>query len=323
MILNKEKIDDYLNNGVTILRNVISEEWLKKIEIGIEKNFKNPSIYKCVYEKTNNRELFYDDYCNWKRIKEYKKFIINSNIAKIAKKLMKSNKVNLFHEHVLIKEIGSKKKTPFHQDQSYYCVNGKDNCSIWIPMNNINKNTCPEFIVGSHLWNKKFLPTKFFGNAYEKKDNEFEKLPDIENNRKKYKLKSWKLETGDAIAFNFATVHGAPENKSNTTRSAFSIRFTGDDATYIKRNGEMSPPFPNLKLNDGDINNISSQKTADMVKQFFDKYETVVDANFDSPALRDIADEEIHRFGARKLYAPVYYVLSKGGKSSQALADVT
>ena len=76
-----------------------------------------------------------------------------------------------------------------------------------------------------------------------------------------------------------------------------------------------------MGVKDGDINNISSQKTADMVKQFFDKYETVVDANFDSPALRDIADEKIPRFGARKLYAPVYYVLSKGGKSSQALAD--
>ena len=34
-------------------------------------------------------------------------------------------------------------------------------------------------------------------------------------------------------------------------RRAFSIRFTGDDATYIKRKGEMSPPFPNVKLKKG------------------------------------------------------------------------
>tara|TARA_B100000029_G_C17429711_1_gene907431 strand:+ start:49 stop:840 length:792 start_codon:yes stop_codon:yes gene_type:complete len=252
MNISKRIVDQYQSLGVVLLKNVISKHWINILKKGIKKNFINPSKYKCVYERNNKRELFYDDYCNWKRISEYKDFIYESNISQIAKELMISKKVNLFHEHVLVKEIGSKKKTPFHQDQSYYCVNGKDNCSIWIPMNNINKNTCPEFIVGSHLWNKQFLPTKFFGNAYEKKDNEFEKLPDIENNRKKYKIKSWKLETGDAIAFNFATVHGAPENKSNTTRSAFSIRFTGDDATYIKRNGEMSPPFPNLKLNDGD-----------------------------------------------------------------------
>ena len=44
----------------------------------------------------------------------------------------------------------------------------------------------------------------------------------------------------------------APENKSRNRRRAFSIRFTGDDATYIKRKGEMSPPFPEVKLKNGD-----------------------------------------------------------------------
>ena len=125
-------------------------------------------------------------------------------------------------------------------------------------MNKINKNTCPEFIIGSHNWNKQFLPTKFFGNSYEHKDNEFEKLPNIENNKRNYNLISWELKTGDAIAFNFATIHGAPENKSRVKRSAFSIRFTGDDATYIKRKGEMSPPFPEVKLKDGDIMDCST-----------------------------------------------------------------
>ena len=165
--------------------------------------------------------------------------------------LLLSKKVNLFNEHVLIKEIGSKKKTPWHQDQPYYCVNGKDNCSIWIPLDKIKKNTSPEFIVGSHRWNKQFLPIKFFGNPYEHKDSEYEHLPNIENNRKKYSIVSWPLEPGDAIAFNFATVHGAPENKSQNRRRAFSIRFTGDDATYIKRKGEMSPPFPEVNLKNG------------------------------------------------------------------------
>ena len=252
MLLNKKTIDEYNSQGVVLLKKVINNDWIKILKQGIKKNFINPSKYKCVYEKKYGKELFYDDYCNWNRIDEYKNFIYNSNIAKIAKELMNSNKVNLFHEHVLIKEIGSKKKTPFHQDQSYYCVNGKDNCSIWIPLDKITKNTSPEFLVGSHLWNKQFLPTKFFGNSYDHKDDEFEHLPNIENNRDKYNISSWSLNPGDAIAFNFATVHGAPENKSKNRRRAFSIRFTGDDATYIKRNGEMSPPFSEVTLQNGD-----------------------------------------------------------------------
>ena len=251
-MIKKSIIKEYKKNGVVVLRDIISKKWINILKNGVKKNFENPSKYKCVYEKNNQKEIFYDDYCNWNRIKEYKQFIFQSNISEVAKELMQSVKVNLFHEHVLVKEIGSKKRTPWHQDQSYYCVNGKDNCSFWIPLDEVNKSSSPEFVIGSNKWNKQFLPTKFFGHSYEQKDGEFEHIPNIENNRKKYKIKSWKVSPGDAVVFNFSTVHGAPENKSKNRRRAFSVRFTGDDATYIKRKGEMSPPFPYVKLKNGD-----------------------------------------------------------------------
>ena len=193
MLLNKSVIDDYQNYGVTVLRNIISIKWIKKLQIGVIKNFKNPSKYKCVYEKNIEKELFYDDYCNWQRIDEYKQFFFNSGIAKIASRLMKSKKVNIFHEHVLIKEPESKNRTPWHQDQSYYCVNGKDNCSLWIPLDPVEKSICPEFIQGSQKLNKQFLPTKFFGENYKLHDQEFEKIPDIEINKKEYDIISWNL----------------------------------------------------------------------------------------------------------------------------------
>jgi ectoine hydroxylase-related dioxygenase (phytanoyl-CoA dioxygenase family) len=165
---------------------------------------------------------------------------------------MQSKKVNLFHEHVLIKEPGTSKKTPWHQDQPYYCVNGKDNCSFWIPLDPVSKSICPEFILYSHKWNKKFLPTKFFGEPYKQQDDEFENIPLIDNNRDDYSIVSWSLEPGDIIAFNFATVHGAPGNNTNNRRRAFSARFTGDDATFAERKGEISPPFPEVTLKHGD-----------------------------------------------------------------------
>ena len=252
MKLHQPIIDDYTKNGVVIIRNIVSSYWLEQLSIGMEKNFKNPSKYKCVYEKKKNKELFFDDYCNWQRIEEYKNFFFNSNIANIAAQLMQSKKVNIFHEHVLIKEPGSIKKTPWHQDQPYYCVNGKDNCSLWIPLDNISKDICPEFIHSSHKWNKQFLPTKFLGESYVLHDEEFEKIPNIDINRDSYDIISWSLCPGDLIAFNFSTVHGAPGNNGPNRRRAFSARFTGDDATFAKRKGETSPPFPEVTLKHGD-----------------------------------------------------------------------
>ena len=252
MSVDQTIIDDYKKFGAVLIKNVISKNWIDKLSKGIEKNFKNPSKYKCVYEVKNGKEIFYDDYCNWQIIEEYKDFIFNSGIAKIASLLMKSQKVNLFHEHVLIKEPGSTKRTPWHQDQPYYCVDGKDNCSFWIPLDKIIKEVCPQFVKFSHTWNKKYLPTKFFGHSYEKKDNELETVPDISANIDNYDIASWELDPGDLIAFNFSIIHGAPGNASNNRRRAFSVRFVGDDATFAKRKGEVSPPFPEVKLNHGD-----------------------------------------------------------------------
>ena len=253
MKIKKKDINTYQKKGVVLLKNIIDPFWIRKLKIGIKNNFANPSKYKCVYEKVNNIELFYDDYCNWQKIPEYKEFIFNSEIASIASKLMISKKVNLFHEHALIKEPGAQKRTPWHQDQSYYCVEGRQNISFWIPLDQITNETCPEFIAGSHKWTEKFLPTKFLGESYEHVDKDFEKIPNIENNRNNYNILSYVLKPGDIVAFNFGTVHGAPGNKSTNRRRAFSLRFTGDDARYIKRKGEMSPPFPEVKLKNGDL----------------------------------------------------------------------
>ena len=100
MLLDESVIDNYQYFGVTVLRNIISINWIKKLQIGVIKNFQNPSKYKFVYEKNTEKELFYDDYCNWQHIDEYKQFFFNSGVAKIVSQLMKSKKVNIFHEHV-------------------------------------------------------------------------------------------------------------------------------------------------------------------------------------------------------------------------------
>ena len=252
-MINDKLRNEFLENGVVLLKQIVEPRWILELQKGVEYNFKHPSKYKCVYEERNGEEVFYDDYCNWKRINEYRSFIYNSRISKIAASLMNSKKVNLFHEHVLVKEKGSRKRTPWHQDQGYYCVNGKDNVSFWIPLDKINKGSSMEFIKGSHKWNRTFLPIKFKGYDYEHRDKEFEKIPNIENNRDKYEIISYECDIGDAIAFNYATIHSAYGNNSKNRRRAFSLRLTGDDARYIKRQGEMSPPFPEVKLKNDDV----------------------------------------------------------------------
>ena len=39
MFVNEEIVNDYKKQGVALLRNVISSDWLEKLAKGIEKNF--------------------------------------------------------------------------------------------------------------------------------------------------------------------------------------------------------------------------------------------------------------------------------------------
>jgi ectoine hydroxylase-related dioxygenase (phytanoyl-CoA dioxygenase family) len=59
------------------------------------------------------------------------------------------------------------------------------------------------------------------------------------------------MEPGDAVAFHFRTVHGAPANTSAVPRRVFSARWVGADARFARRSGPTSPPFPDLTLADG------------------------------------------------------------------------
>jgi ectoine hydroxylase-related dioxygenase (phytanoyl-CoA dioxygenase family) len=149
---------------------------------------------------------------------------------------------------VLVKEPGTEEKTPWHHDQPYYCVNGEQVCSLWIPLDEVPVTTCPEFIAGSHRWGQWFLPRKFSGVDYDHNADNLTAVPDIDNHRADYNILSWDLQPGDAIAFHFLTLHGAPANTSTISRRrAFAARWLGDDATYAQRPGEISPPFPGLE----------------------------------------------------------------------------
>ena len=61
----------------------------------------------------------------------------------------------------------------------------------------------------------------------------------------------WEMEPGDAVAFNYKTLHGARGNHTDCRRRAFSLRLLGDDARYVTRPGSTSPPFPGHNMIDG------------------------------------------------------------------------
>ncbi len=247
--VSSAQIERYNKDGIVPLRGLFAD-WIDVLREGVERNMGDPGPWSKQYTPDGNPGGFFGDYCNWQRIPQYRRFVTESPVGEIAAQLMQSKSARFFHEHVLVKEPGTAEPTPWHHDQPYYSIDGRQNVSLWIPLDPVASDVCPEFIMGSHAWGKWFVPTRFTGQSWDRQKEQekgLEFIPDIDAERDKHEIVSWDLEPGDALAFNFLTVHGAPPNSSNVhRRRGFSARLIGDDARWATRSGPTSPPFPHL-----------------------------------------------------------------------------
>ena len=250
--LDQETMTQFQDKGATVLRGVFSS-WVDVLRQGIAANMHSPNPTARQYQDENGGGQFFVDYCSWQRIPEYRDFIFNSPAADIAAQLMQSSQVQLFHEHVLVKEASTGIATPWHQDMPYYCVDGPKTVSLWIPVDTVPRERTLEFVAGSHLWNKSYRPQLFNKQSLNENDG-LEEIPDIDTNRQDYDILGWDLEPGDAVAFDYRTIHGAPANNSSSAqRRAFSLRLLGSGATFVRQpNLVSSPPFTEVNLQHGD-----------------------------------------------------------------------
>lgn len=247
--ITQTEIDQFQRDGVTIIRGLFADH-VDALRAGIAHNMAHPGPYASDNHKAGETGLFFDDYCNWQDIPEFQSVIETSGAAQTAAALMGSKTVQLFHDHVLVKEPGTSMATPWHTDGPYYFVQGRQTISFWSPLDKVDDATL-RCVAGSHAWEKPVLPTRWT-NSQSFFPNEDEYMPVPDPDAEGMNILEWAMEPGDAVAFNFDILHGARGNTSPTRRRAFSLRLVGDDARYVARPGPTSPPFPDHGMHPGE-----------------------------------------------------------------------
>ena len=241
-----EEIETYRRDGVAMIRGLFAAH-VEALRAGVARNMAEPGPYASENEKAGETGRFFDDYCNWERIPEFVTVVHDPAIAEAAGALMGSERVQLFHDHVLVKEPGTSMATPWHSDGPYYFVAGRQTVSFWVPLDPVREASL-RCVAGSHLWEKDVVPTRWVSQeAFFEGDYMPIPDPDAEG----MTVREWEMAPGDAVAFNFRTLHAARGNTSTTRRRAFSLRLVGDDVRYVERPGPTSPPFPGHGMEPG------------------------------------------------------------------------
>lgn len=249
-LITQEHIDTFQRDGVVLIRGLFADH-VDTLRAGVERNMAEPGEYAAENLKDGESGRFFDDYCNWQRIPEFEAVIRNSAAAEVAADIMQSRRVQVFHDHVLVKEPGTAKPTPWHQDGPYYFVEGQQTVSFWSPLDPVREASL-RCVAGSHLWDKPVLPTRWLAEtSFYPNEDDYMPVPDPD--AEGMDIVEWEMQPGDAVAFNYMVLHGARGNDSATRRRAFSLRLVGDDARYVERPGRTSPPFPGHGMTPGQV----------------------------------------------------------------------
>jgi len=247
--------EDFARDGTVVLRGVLNKQEVRTLEQGIEHNLASLSPLAQIASRADDPGRFVEDFCTWQSNPYYEKVMRHSALPHVAALLMQSNTVRIYHDHLLVKEPGTRQRTPWHQDQPYYNVSGRQNVSFWIPVDPVALSSTLRFVAGSHsgTW---YMPRTFRDQqAKWFPDGTLAELPSIDAEPQRFRQLAWALEPGDAVAFHMLTLHASSGVSPTARRRVFSARYLGEDARHAVRPWTTSPPFEGLaaRLPDGAV----------------------------------------------------------------------
>jgi ectoine hydroxylase-related dioxygenase (phytanoyl-CoA dioxygenase family) len=243
--VSAEQVEAFSRDGVVCIRQVLDVAEVAAAAAAIDHVLAHPGALALVASGADDPGTFTEDFRRWQDVPLIEKLARDSRVPAIAAALMRTPRVRFYHDHVLVKEGGTRQRTPWHQDQPYYNVDGRG-LSAWIPVDPVPEAGCLELVAGSHRgpW---LMPRTFL--ASEAKwfpEGTLAEMPDIEAERDTFDIRSYDLEPGDAIIFDFLTVHGAPGFPFSGRRRVLSLRYLSAGARHAPRAWRTSPPFDGL-----------------------------------------------------------------------------
>lgn len=233
----------YEQQGAVVVRQVLNEAEISLVASAIEANLHDlsPRAKRASAEEDGS---FIEDFCSWQRVPLIEQVVRLPALAQLAAEVMGSQQVRFFHDHMLVKEPGTSQRTPWHQDIPYYNVEGRQNVSMWVPVDPVPRSVTLEFLAGSHIgpW---YMPRSFLDEqAKWFPEGSLSELPEIVDGDPR--VIGWELEPGDVVCFHMQTLHTAAGNPGPNRRRVLSLRFLGDDMVHAPRQWATSPEFPGL-----------------------------------------------------------------------------
>jgi ectoine hydroxylase-related dioxygenase (phytanoyl-CoA dioxygenase family) len=245
--VKQSDIDAFWRDGVVCLRGVLPLELLHDMATPVDEALRGAqsadltAMAEALGAPSASRGRFVAGIDHWRHQPEMRAFACESPLPSVVAALLRSTRVFLYEDSVLVKEPGTVERTRWHQDLGYFHIDGDQMCTTWCPLDPATAESgAMRFVRGSHLDGALYRPNLFVSDD-PLPDTEGSVVPDIDAGD--YDIVSFDLEPGDITVHHARTLHAAGGNRSKTTRRrAISVRYCGDDATIRIRSGALLKP---------------------------------------------------------------------------------
>jgi ectoine hydroxylase-related dioxygenase (phytanoyl-CoA dioxygenase family) len=210
-----EAVAAFARDGVACLRSVLDPAEVAAAATAIDAVLARPGPLAQVASAPGDPGAFTEDFCRWREIGEIERLARHSRVPALAAALMATPQVRFYHDHVLVKEGGT-------------------------------EDGCLELVAGTHRgpW---LMPRTFLKKeARWFPEGSLAELPDIDADPAGFDIRRFGLRPGDAIFFDFLTVHGAPGFPHPGRRRILSLRYLSADVRHAPRAWRTSPLFDEL-----------------------------------------------------------------------------
>ena len=149
VLAGEEAVAAIARDGVVCGRQVLSTREVAAVAAATDAVLASPGPLAQVASGAGDPGAFTEDFCRWREIGQIERLARHSRVPAVAAALLATGQLRFYHDHVLVKEAGTAQRTPWHQDQPYYNVDGRG-VSAWIAVDPVPEGGSLELVAGSH-----------------------------------------------------------------------------------------------------------------------------------------------------------------------------
>lgn len=166
-------------------------------------------------------------------------YAFDQAIGQSVAQAMGSPTARFLFDHLLVCGPNTPVEHYWHQDISYWPLEGQQICSIWLTLTDCTvESSALEIVLDTdktEVYAIRPFGEEDFGEDVSKNYDKGT-IPKFHELRDQYKILSGDLKAGDAYIFNARVMHASGGNRSrDIQRVAYSVRYIGEDVTWFPR----------------------------------------------------------------------------------------